>query len=419
MVRLYCLCVKKILSCLAIVVPSAAFFVPQAAVAAPPANSNNVTICHRTHSVTNPYVRITVDQRSVGNANSKHGGGAHDYWASSLYASKPNPNVYDPSKTYPANDKKWGDIIAFADVSGNALTGSALNVAGLNNTGIGAQIFNGTGAYAGLCRTMNARDYYEVEVAAGVPPTEVLADMNEIDSPDFASTLSACGGTFTGCNPTTLGTTSISIASTTTSTVASATTVKGSTATTVAATRKLKGTLWIDANRDGKKDSSEKILSNYTVTVKAGTGNSSTQTYTVTTDSAGSYEVADIPAGNWIVTPAALPSANYEKVFDSDSSTVSADWVVTASVPATGVATADFATALTAAAIAAGATDSLGAAAVTATTVAVDEAATTATASATIPETGMGSTGLLVSLATLSGIIGAALLQIRRRRLEA
>ncbi|MFM1790610.1 MAG: hypothetical protein RLZZ526_937, partial [Actinomycetota bacterium] len=152
---------------------------------------------------------------------------------------------------------------------------------------------------------------------------------------------------------------------------------------------------------------------------KAGTGNSSTQTYTVTTDSAGSYEVADIPAGNWIVTPAALPSANYEKVFDSDSSTVSADWVVTASVPATGVATADFATALTAAAIAAGATDSLGAAAVTTTTVAVDEASTTGSASATIPETGMGSTGLLVSLATLSGIIGAALLQIRRRRLEA
>ena len=118
--------------------------------AAPAGNSNNVTICHRTHSVTNPYVRITVDQRSVGNANSKHGGGAHDVWATTVYSSKPNPNVFDPSKTYPANDKKWGDIIAFLDVSGNQLTGTAANVAGLNNTGIGAQIFNGTGAYAGL-----------------------------------------------------------------------------------------------------------------------------------------------------------------------------------------------------------------------------------------------------------------------------
>jgi len=412
--------VKKFIALASVVIaPTVAFIVPQAAVAAPPANSNNVTICHRTHSVTNPYVRITVDQRSVGNANSKHGGGAHDYWASSLYASKPNPNVYDPSKTYPANDKKWGDIIASLDVSGNALTGSALNVAGLNNTGIGAQIYNGTGAYAGLCRTMNARDYYEVELAAGVPAADILADMNELDSPDFASTLSACGGTFTGCNPTTLGTTSITIVTTTTSTVAPTTTVKESTATTVAATRKLKGMLWIDANRDGKKDSSEKVLSNYTVTVKAGTGNSSTQTYTITTDSAGNYEVADIPAGNWTVTPAALPSANYEKVYDSDSSTVSADWVVTASVPATGTATADFATALTAAAVAAGATDTLGAVAVTTTTVAAAEASTTATASASIPETGMGSTGLLVSLATLCGIVGAALLQVRRRRLEA
>lgn len=420
MATLYVRGVKKFIALAsAVIVPTVAFIIPQAAVAAPPANSNNVTICHRTHSVTNPYVRITVDQRSVGNANSKHGGGAHDYWASSLYASKPNPNVYDPSKTYPANDKKWGDIIAFTDVSGNALTGTALNVAGLNNTGIGAQIYNGTGAYAGLCRTMNARDYYEVELAAGVPSADILADMNELDSPDFASTLSACGGTFTGCNPSTLGTTSITIVTTTTSTVAPTTTVKGSTATTVAATRKLKGTLWIDANRDGKKDSSEKVLSNYTVTVKAGTGNSSTQTYTVTTDSAGNYEVANIPAGNWIVTPAALPSANYEKVYDSDSSIVSADWVVTASVPSTGTATADFATALTAAAVAAGATDTLGAVAVTTTTVAAAESSTTGTASASIPETGMGSTGLLVSLATLSGIIGAALLQIRRRRLEA
>ena len=117
--------------------------------AAPP--SDKVTICHRTHATTNPYVRITVAQRSVGNGNSKHGGGAHDVWATSLYGSKPNPNVYDSTKTYPANDKKWGDIIAFTDVSGNALTGNALQVAGLNNTGLGASIFNGTNGQAGKC----------------------------------------------------------------------------------------------------------------------------------------------------------------------------------------------------------------------------------------------------------------------------
>ena len=381
--------------------------------AAPPANSNNVTICHRTHSVTNPYVRITVDQRSVGNANSKHGGGAHDYWASTVYGSKPNPNVFDPSKTYPANDKKWGDIIATTDVSGNALTGSALNVAGLNNTGIGAQIYAGTGIYAGLCRTMNARDYYEVELAAGVPSADILADMNELDSPDFASTLSACGGTFTGCNPTTLGTPSITIVTTTT--VAPTTTVRGATTTTVAVTRKLKGTLWIDANRDGKKDSSEKVLSNYTVTIKAGTGNSSTQTYTVTTDSAGNYEVSNIPAGNWIVTPASLPSANYEKVYDSDSNTTSADWVVTASVPSTGTATADFATALSAAAIASGATDTLGAVAVaTTTTVAAAASAGSSADSVSMPSTGVELSGQMTLVASLL-LVGGLLLAVRRR----
>ena len=208
---------------------------------------------------------------------------------------------------------------------------------------------------------------------------------------------------------------------TTTVAGATTTTVKGATtATTVAATRKLKGKLWIDTNRDGKKDTAEKVLANYTVTVKAGPGNSSTQTYTVTTDSAGNYEVDNIPAGNWIVTPAALPSANYEKVFDTDSNTTSADWVVTASVPATGEATADFATALSAAALASGATDTLGAVAVAPTTTVAAAASTSSdTASASIPQTGFGSSGLVVLLATISGAIGMALLQIRRRRLNA
>ncbi|MEY3744858.1 MAG: hypothetical protein RL430_1808 [Actinomycetota bacterium] len=414
---------KKILLSLAIVAPAVAFIVPQAVQAAPP--TSKVTICHRTHSVTNPYVRITVAQSSIGNGNGKHGGTSHDQWSNVLFGSKPSPNVFNPSTNYtPAPEKKWGDIIPLTDTGGSNITGSAAVVAGLNYTGAGLAIYNGTAPYAGLCGTMNARDFYEVERANGIAASDILADLDEMQADEFASALSSCGGAFAGCAVNNLGSTSISIVTTTTvasttTTVAPTTTVRGATTTTVAATRKLKGTLWIDANRDGKKDSSEKVLASYTVTVKAGTGNSSTQTYTVTTDSAGNYEVANIPAGNWIVTPAALPSANYEKVFDTDSNTTSADWVVTASVPATGTATADFATALTAAAVAAGATDTLGATAVTTTTVAAEESTTTGSASATIPETGMGSAGLLVTLATLSGVIGAALLQVRRRRLEA
>ena len=399
---------------------------PASAVAQP-----KVTICHRTHAVSNPYVRITVAQSAVSNGNGKHGGNSHDQYSTVLFpGGKPNPNVFNPAVTYtPAPEKKWGDIIASLDVSGNALSGNAALVAGLNNTGIGAQIFAGTGAYAGLCKTMTARDYYEVEVIEGGQNSgDVLADMNEFDSDEFASALSSCGGTFTGCPAATLGsptaaapTTTTTVAATTTTVRgATTTTVKGATTTTTIVTRKLKGKLWIDANRDGKKDSSEKILSNYSVTVTAGTGNSSTQTYTVTTDSAGNYEISNIPAGNWVVRPAALPSANYEKVYDTDSNTTSADWVVTASVPATGEATADFATALSAAAVASGATDSLGATevAVTTTTVAAAESSS-GTASLTgdgLPTTGSGDTARIMWLAMVMVLAGTVIVRRSRRR---
>ena len=269
---------------------TAASAVANIAQAAPPSGSDKVEICHRTHSVKNPYVRITVAQRSVGNGNGKHGGNSHDQYSTVLFPSgKPNPNVFNPAVTYsPAPEKKWGDIIAFTDVSGNALTGNAFQVRGLNNTGIGAQIFQGTGAYAGLCKTMTPRDYYEVQVIeGGQSPSSVLTEMDEFDADEFSTALTACNGTFATCNAGTLGSPTAA-APTTTATPATTTTVAGSsTANTTASTRKLTGKIWIDSNRDGKKDSSEKILANHTVTVKAGAGNTSAQTFTVKTDSAG------------------------------------------------------------------------------------------------------------------------------------
>lgn len=312
--------------------------------AAPPANSNNVTICHRTHSVTNPYVRITVDQRSVGNANSKHGGGAHDYYATTLYSSKPNPNVFDPTKTYPANDKKWGDIIAFTDVSGNALTGSALNVAGLNNTGIGAQIYNGTGAYAGLCRTMNARDYYEVEKAAGVAPTDILADMNELDSPDFATELSACGGTFTGCNPSNLGTQTITIVTTTTTTTTTVAAGKSTTATTNPAASLAAGKggltvkIWIDRNLDEKKNTSEPAMAGIKVTI-SGPGGALKSAFT---DTDGKVLFLDLDPGAWkvVADDTNLASNGLDKTFDSDGKL---DWMSDLTVVAGQIAASEYA----------------------------------------------------------------------------
>lgn len=397
--------------------------------AAPP--TNKVTICHRTHSVKNPYVRITVNQSSVGNGNGKHGGNSHDQWSNVLFSSKPNPNVFNPAVTYsPAPEKKWGDIIPTTDTGGNNLTGPAAAVAGLNFTGIGLSIYNGTGAYAGLCKTMTPRDYYEVQVIeGGQSPSSVLTEMDEFQSDEFASALTACGGTFATCNAATLGSptaaaptttvapaTTVAAATTTTVRGATTTTVRpgsnsNSTATTVAATRKLTGKIWIDSNRDGKKDSSEKILANHAVTVKAGPGNSSTQTFTVKTDSAGNYEVADLPAGNWVVTAASVGSSNYENVFDSDSGTTSSDWVVTASVPSTGTASADFATALTTAAAAAGATDTLGAAPVTPVAAAPSASAG---AKVALPSTGSQSTTVLLWLAFAMLILGAGLTARRR-----
>ena len=139
--------------------------------------------------------------------------------------------------------------------------------------------------------------------------------------------------------------------------------------------------------------------------MKAGAGNSSTQTFTVKTDSAGNYEVADLPAGNWVVTAAAVSDSNYEKVFDSDSGTTASDWVVVASVPSTGTATADFATALSASAVAAGATDSLGAVAA-----APKSSSSTTTA---LPATGSSSTAPLLWLAFSMLVLGAGLLRRR------
>lgn len=338
--------------------------------AAPP--TNKVTICHRTHSVTNPYVRITVSQNSVGNGNGKHGGNSHDQWSSVLFGSKPSPNVYNPAVNYtPAPEKKWGDIIPLTDTGGNSLTGNAGQVAGLNYTGIGLQIYNGTGQYAGLCGTMNARDFYETERNAGVASTDVLSDLNELEADEFASALSACGGTFTGCNPTTLGTTSISIATTTTvagttTTVAGATTtvaagattttVKSSTVVTTPATlpagTKLatgKGAItvkiWIDSNRNGAQGSTEKSMKGVSVTI-VGPNNS---TKTATTDSDGNVSFLDLDPGSWSVV-SVLSVNGYEKVYDSDGIV---DWKQSLTVSAGAVSAASFAAAAPTAASAA------------------------------------------------------------------
>src|SRR5687768_8868244 len=69
------------------------------------AASAKVTICHRTHSTTNPYRRITVSQNAI-----TRNRGHKDH-----VAATGNPAVFDASFSYASNNKSWGDVIPGGD----------------------------------------------------------------------------------------------------------------------------------------------------------------------------------------------------------------------------------------------------------------------------------------------------------------
>lgn len=456
--------VPGVLLLLAITVIAFGFDTGSPSNAAPNQPSTKVTICHRTHSVTNPYRRITVAQSSIiGGSNSKHGNasGAHNQWSVSRFggglSQAPTLNVFSPSHTYtPASDKKWGDIVPNVDVSGNPISG---NFPGLNFTGDGASIYNGTGGFAGICRALTPTEYVQAEIASGYYQAlypnktpaeieqEVMTELQEQEANEDVALKNALGGTFLGKTvsqfsavsvvtdqPTsvvqtsatlngtmTVGSTSTAVSfvwslssdcsngttvagtptpvtgtvavtasltgltanttyyykvvgttnagdpdlegtiegacvsfttlavgvTTTTSTTTTTTTTTipstTTTTTTVAPSSSsgvggLRGSVWIDLDRDGVWDADEPALPGVSVqAVPQGVPNP--VAVDLTTDSAGRFQASGLASGSWKVI-ARLDSSALTKSWDTDGGT---NWEVMVVVPTGGEAVADFA----------------------------------------------------------------------------
>jgi len=148
------------------------------------AASAKVTICHRTHSTTNPYRRITVSQSAI-TRNAGHGDHV-------VPTSSTNPPVFSSTFSYENNNKVWGDVVPGGDADGTPYNG-ATNLAE-NWTVAGKAIF-----FSSKCAGMTAKQFYDTEIAAGVPESEVLADLNSQQANEDAALLAVIGS-FTSAN---------------------------------------------------------------------------------------------------------------------------------------------------------------------------------------------------------------------------
>ena len=136
---------------------------------------------------------------------------------------------------------------------------------------------------------------------------------------------------------------------TTTTGATTATTTAPASSRSAAATGALRGTVWIDMNRNGKRENREPSLANQPIEVTRASATAASArgivrkqaTYTTKTDLNGSYSFAVLEPGTWTVK-ATLTATALQKTFDS---TGAADWTASAVVPTNGVGVADFAAA--------------------------------------------------------------------------
>ncbi|MEN9751610.1 MAG: hypothetical protein RLZZ600_657 [Actinomycetota bacterium] len=282
---------------------SSAFATPQAS------DASRVTICHRTHSVTNPYRMITVSKNSVNgplnnpgsnNAVGDHAGYVHNKYAktgSHARAYPSNPHVFDSTFAYSGPNKVWEDIIP-------PFTQGSTEYDGFNWSDEGKAIYFGTGDSAGLCRKMTAREFYDSEVAAGEDPKDVLADLREQEANEDK-----------GNKPN-------KVADLPRETPAPQGPSRPSGITDPV--QKILGKVWDDVDHDGTDDG-ETGHSGVTVYLKDKDGNVIDDT---TTDSDGNFEFPDVDEGDYTVEYE-IPDS-YDPTYDS---TDESDGTTTTSVP--------------------------------------------------------------------------------------
>lgn len=308
---------------------SAVFMPSGAANATPRVKPDKVTICHRTHSVTNPYRKITVAKSSVdgdlnirsrgngNNANGDHAGTTHN--PLDLVQNGSSRKVFDPTYTYPNNAKKWQDIIPAFTVDENSGT---VTYSGLNWDAAGKAIYFGTGSFYGLCKKMSAKDYLNSEVAAGQSASNVLADLREQASEeDSGIDLSTTDGLRnlltepTGPRPP--------------ANVQNPDLNSNTVTPFDSLTQSIAGVVWYDDNHNGIQDGTETIAPGVTVKLLDPSGNPYTTTPafkklqkqqtrfrlasnitalpvtysgTLTTDSNGAFVFPSVPEGLWTVS---------------------------------------------------------------------------------------------------------------------
>ena len=157
------------------------------------ARAEKETICHATHSASNPYRRITISKNAV---NRSTGHKIH------------NAATWTSAST---NGGTWGDIIPGVVSGVSALNyktgGSGANAATASEER-GYKIFNG-GSYAsydytGKCPGMTAKQFYDNEIAAGQTSAQALASLDDMAASEDLALKSALGGSFTGADPTAL-----------------------------------------------------------------------------------------------------------------------------------------------------------------------------------------------------------------------